>query len=47
MGDTLVGTAQAEDPLGKVIFFTNESFRLCPQKGSPFASVAGVLYRNS
>ncbi len=22
MGDTLVGTAEAEDPLGKVFFFT-------------------------
>ncbi|WP_162880751.1 hypothetical protein [Paraliobacillus sediminis] len=37
MGDTLVGTAQAEDPLGKVFFFT----KLAAQKGSPFADIAG------
>ncbi|WP_275896230.1 hypothetical protein [Paraliobacillus sediminis] len=40
MVDSPAGTARAEDPLGKVFFFTNESFRLCPQKGSPFACVA-------
>ncbi|WP_162880690.1 hypothetical protein [Paraliobacillus sediminis] len=37
----LWGTAQVEDPLGEVFFFTNESFRLCPRKANPFTDVAG------
>ena len=46
MDDTPVGTAQVEDPLGEVFFFTNESFRLSPRKGNPFTSGAGKLLRS-
>ncbi|WP_162880746.1 hypothetical protein [Paraliobacillus sediminis] len=44
MGETPVGTAQVEDPLGEVLFFTNESFRLCPRKANPFTDVVGKKF---